>query len=102
MVLVCLLWLAACVLLVCSDLVVVHEALGFGHCHLALGVPMGGKFASVHSLEQLKSMDCWTEETPLRVVTGGWVQQQPCSGTMLLFNRLCFVVKHEGLGMRGA
>ncbi|WIA42327.1 hypothetical protein OEZ86_008340 [Tetradesmus obliquus] len=53
-----------------SDLVVVHEALGFGHCHLALGVPMGGKFANVNNLEQLRAMDCWTEETPLRVVTG--------------------------------
>uniref|UniRef100_A0A383V2N2 ATP phosphoribosyltransferase n=1 Tax=Tetradesmus obliquus TaxID=3088 RepID=A0A383V2N2_TETOB len=53
-----------------SDLVVVHEALGFGHCHLALGVPMGGKFANINNLEQLRAMDCWTEETPLRVVTG--------------------------------
>jgi hypothetical protein len=49
---------------------VVHEALGFGHCHLALGVPMGGKFANVTNLDQLRAMDCWTEETPLRVVTG--------------------------------
>lgn len=53
-----------------NDLVVVHEALGFGHCHLALGVPMTGKFANITSLQQLKDMDCWTEETPLRVVTG--------------------------------
>ena len=29
------------------DLVVVHDALDFGHCHLALGVPMGGRFAGV-------------------------------------------------------
>jgi ATP phosphoribosyltransferase len=49
--------------------VVVHEALGFGHCHLALGVPMGGKYANVTNLEQLRAME-WTEEQPLRVVTG--------------------------------
>jgi hypothetical protein len=59
-----------CCVLLCSDLVVVHEALGFGHCHLALGVPMGGKFADVATLEQLRDMPCWTGETPLRVVTG--------------------------------
>ena len=52
------------------DLVVVHEALNFGHCHLALGVPMWGKYAGVENIEQLRDMDCWTEETPLRVVTG--------------------------------
>jgi hypothetical protein len=57
------------VVLHCSDLVVVHEALGFGHCHLALGVPMGGKYANVTNLEQLRAME-WTEEQPLRVVTG--------------------------------
>lgn len=56
--------------LLCSDLVVVHEALGFGHCHLALGVPMTGKFADITNLEQLREMSCWTEETPMRVVTG--------------------------------
>eukprot|EP00775_Hariotina_reticulata_P002546 gene2546-2849_t len=53
-----------------KDLVVVHEALGFGHCHLALGVPMTGRFAEVTSLQQLRDMNCWTAETPLRVVTG--------------------------------
>lgn len=25
------------------DLLVVHDALDFGHCHLGLGVPMGGR-----------------------------------------------------------
>jgi ATP phosphoribosyltransferase len=52
------------------DLLVVHEALNFGACHLGLGVPMGGKFADVQTLDQLRSMSCWTETTPLRVVTG--------------------------------
>lgn len=51
------------------DLVVVHEALNFGHCHLALGVPMGGRFAGVDTLQQLRGMG-WTAEEPLRVVTG--------------------------------
>ncbi|GFR51557.1 hypothetical protein Agub_g13977 [Astrephomene gubernaculifera] len=52
------------------DLVVCHEALGFGQCHLALGVPMTGKFANVTSLAQLRDMPDWTPDTPLRVVTG--------------------------------
>ncbi|GLC36083.1 hypothetical protein PLESTB_001382400 [Pleodorina starrii] len=52
------------------DLVVCHEALGFGQCHLALGVPMTGKFADITSLEQLRDMPDWTPDTPLRVVTG--------------------------------
>jgi ATP phosphoribosyltransferase len=70
-----------CRAVLCSDLVVVHEALGFGQCHLALGVPMGGKFADVASLEQLRDMPCWTEETPLRVVTGV-LTAKPQSGTL--------------------
>jgi ATP phosphoribosyltransferase len=53
-----------------SDLLIVHEALGFGHCHLALGVPASGRLAGVASLADLRALDCWTEETPLRVVTG--------------------------------
>lgn len=59
-----------CCAAACSDLVIVHEALGFGHCHLALGVPMGGKYSDIMNLEQLRDMPCWTEDTPLRVVTG--------------------------------
>ena len=52
------------------DLVVVHDALNFGHCHLGLGVPMGGKFANINSLEQLRGMPEWNESNPMRVVTG--------------------------------
>ena len=37
-----------------DDLIVLHDALDFGHCHLALGVPMGGRYANIDSLEQLK------------------------------------------------
>lgn len=53
-----------------SELVVVHDSLDFGKCHLALGVPMGGKFADINSLEALRDMPDWTAATPLRVVTG--------------------------------
>jgi len=52
-----------------EDLVVVHGALGFGQCHLALGVPSTGRFARVESVDQLRAMG-WSAEQPLRVVTG--------------------------------
>lgn len=52
------------------DLIIVHEALDFGQCHLALGVPNTGHFANITTLDQLRAMPDWTEETPLRVVTG--------------------------------
>jgi ATP phosphoribosyltransferase len=51
------------------DIVILHDRLDFGQCHLALGVPMGGQFASIDNLEQLRAMP-WSEQTPLRVVTG--------------------------------
>ena len=53
-----------------EDLIVVHDALDFGQCKLALGIPMTGKFAGVDSLEALCNMPHWTAESPLRVVTG--------------------------------
>lgn len=53
------------------DLIVVHEALDFGQCHLALGVPMTGKFADIQTLDQLRSMKDWSPENPLRVVRAG-------------------------------
>jgi ATP phosphoribosyltransferase len=52
------------------DLVILHDALGFGGCHLGLGIPAGGRFAGVDSLVALRSMPDWTPSTPLRVVTG--------------------------------
>ncbi|QDZ18863.1 ATP phosphoribosyltransferase [Chloropicon primus] len=52
-----------------DDLVIVHDALRYGGCHLALGVPTKGDFASVHSMEDLKGMG-WSKENPLKVVTG--------------------------------
>ncbi|XRB01730.1 ATP phosphoribosyltransferase [Pycnococcus provasolii] len=53
-----------------DDLVVVHDALRFGECYLALAVPNYGATAGVNSLDELLAMPCWTEENPLRVVTG--------------------------------
>ena len=37
-----------------EDLIVLHDALDFGHCHLGLGIPMGGRFAGVDNLDQLR------------------------------------------------
>lgn len=51
------------------DLIVIHEALDFGHCYLALGVPSVGKYEHVNSLDALRAMG-WTKDKPLRVVTG--------------------------------
>jgi len=53
-----------------GDLVVLHDALGFGGCHLGLGVPTTGRFAGVDSIDALRAMPDWTAATPLRVVTG--------------------------------
>lgn len=52
-----------------TDLVVIHDALDFGQCKLALGVPTGGAFADVQTLDDLKGLG-WSEANPLRVVTG--------------------------------
>lgn len=52
-----------------EDLVVVHNALNFGYCKLALGVPVAGDYANVSTLDDLKCMG-WSESRPLRVVTG--------------------------------
>jgi len=35
-------------------LVVLHDALDFGKCHLGLGVPTGGKWADINSVEELR------------------------------------------------
>ncbi|KAL5658535.1 hypothetical protein ACJX0J_031698, partial [Zea mays] len=53
-----------------EDLVVVHDALEFGHCRLSLAVPKEGIFENIHTMEDLLKMTEWTEERPLRVVTG--------------------------------
>ena len=38
------------------DLIILHNALDFGHCHLALGVPTSGRFAGVDSLQVRQDM----------------------------------------------
>jgi ATP phosphoribosyltransferase len=53
-----------------EDLIVIHDALGYGECHLAVGVPTYGIFESISSISQLAAMPQWTEDRPLRVVTG--------------------------------
>lgn len=83
-----------------DDIIVIHDSLGFGKCHLALGIPTDGIFAHVDSLKDLLAMpevrglpargkrpwlcDAWVafrdnrpsrplsqwKERPLRVVTG--------------------------------
>ena len=50
-----------------EDLVIVHDALGFGGCHLAVAVPQA--WDNVNSLSQLKSDPRFSKERPLRVVT---------------------------------
>jgi len=49
------------------DLVVVHDALGFGGCHLAVAVPQA--WDNVNSMRDLLSDKRWSKERPLRVVT---------------------------------
>lgn len=49
------------------DLVVVHDSLQFGHCHLAVAVPQG--WDHVTSLDELAALP-WSEARPMRVVTG--------------------------------
>ena len=50
-----------------NDLVVVHDALGFGDCHLAIAVP--NSWENINSLNELLSDKRWSKERPLRVVT---------------------------------
>ncbi|KAL0694540.1 hypothetical protein Bca4012_061720 [Brassica carinata] len=53
-----------------EDLIIVHEALNFGDCHLSLAIPNYGIFENINSLEELAQMPQWTAERPLRVATG--------------------------------
>lgn len=53
-----------------DDLVIVHDALGFGSCHLAVAVPTYGIFEGTSTLDELLNMPQWTEDHPLRIVTG--------------------------------
>ncbi|XP_043695354.1 ATP phosphoribosyltransferase 2, chloroplastic-like [Telopea speciosissima] len=53
-----------------EDLIIVHDALEFGHCCLSLAIPKYGIFENVNSLSELAQMPQWTDKKPLRVVTG--------------------------------
>eukprot|EP00210_Caulerpa_lentillifera_P003502 g3342.t1 len=53
-----------------SNLIMIHDSLNFGRCHLALGVPMSGIYSEVQTLDDLRTMELWTERRPLRVATG--------------------------------
>ncbi|XP_058188641.1 ATP phosphoribosyltransferase 2, chloroplastic [Rhododendron vialii] len=53
-----------------EDLILVHDALDFGDCHLSLAIPKYGIFENINSLRELAQMPQWTPEKPLRVATG--------------------------------
>ncbi|XP_039115347.1 ATP phosphoribosyltransferase 2, chloroplastic-like [Dioscorea cayenensis subsp. rotundata] len=53
-----------------EDLVLIHDELDFGHCHLSIAIPQYGIFENVNSIEELAQMPHWTEERPLRIATG--------------------------------
>jgi len=50
-----------------DELVVIHDALGFGSCHLAIAVP--NSWEDINSLPELLSDKRWSKDRPLRVVT---------------------------------
>lgn len=37
-----------------SELIVLHDALRFGACHLGLGIPTSQKFLNINNLDQLR------------------------------------------------
>ncbi|XP_010414779.1 PREDICTED: ATP phosphoribosyltransferase 1, chloroplastic [Camelina sativa] len=53
-----------------EDLIIVHEALNFGDCHLSIAIPNYGIFENINSLKELAQMPQWSEERPLRLATG--------------------------------
>ncbi|XP_051146513.1 ATP phosphoribosyltransferase 2, chloroplastic-like [Andrographis paniculata] len=53
-----------------EDLILVHDSLDYGECHLSLAIPKYGIFENVNSLKDLAQMPQWTPERPLRVATG--------------------------------
>ncbi|KAF9690287.1 hypothetical protein SADUNF_Sadunf01G0179800 [Salix dunnii] len=52
-----------------EDLIIVHNALGYGDCRLSLAIPNHGIFESINSVRELSQMPQWTAK-PLRVATG--------------------------------
>ncbi|XP_048135119.1 ATP phosphoribosyltransferase 2, chloroplastic-like isoform X3 [Rhodamnia argentea] len=53
-----------------KDLIIVHEALDYGHCRLSLAIPKYGIFEKIKSMKELALMAQWTDKKPLRVATG--------------------------------
>ncbi|XP_077248223.1 ATP phosphoribosyltransferase 2, chloroplastic-like [Tasmannia lanceolata] len=53
-----------------EDLILVHDALAFGDCHLSIAIPKYGIFENINSLSELAQMPQWTDEKPLRIATG--------------------------------
>ncbi|XP_021740540.1 ATP phosphoribosyltransferase 1, chloroplastic-like [Chenopodium quinoa] len=53
-----------------EDLVIVHNALDYGQCHLSIAIPKYGIFENINSLKELAEMPQWTADRPLRVATG--------------------------------
>ncbi|KAL9252678.1 ATP phosphoribosyltransferase 2, chloroplastic-like protein [Drosera capensis] len=53
-----------------ENLVIVHDALDYGSCHLSVAIPKYGIFENINSMEELAKMPQWTAEKPLRVATG--------------------------------
>ncbi|CAI5472489.1 unnamed protein product [Closterium sp. Yama58-4] len=52
------------------NLVIVHDSLGFGKCHLSVAVPSYGIFERINSIQDLIAMPQWSADNPLRIVTG--------------------------------
>lgn len=99
-----------------EDLVLIHDELDFGHCHLSIAVstltysvlshwyvhpffcnitlywllhqiPQYGIFENVNSIEELAQMPHWTEERPLRIATGfSYVRQHSFFLSFLVFH----------------
>ncbi|XP_010681780.2 ATP phosphoribosyltransferase 2, chloroplastic [Beta vulgaris subsp. vulgaris] len=53
-----------------EDLIIVHNALEYGECHLSLAIPKYGIFENINSVKELAEMPQWTADKPLRVATG--------------------------------
>ncbi|KAL3729473.1 hypothetical protein ACJRO7_026573 [Eucalyptus globulus] len=67
-----------------DDLIIVHNALGCGHCRLSLAIPKDGIFERINSVKELAQMSQWTAGKLLRVGTG-------------LPNLACKFMKENGL-----
>lgn len=53
-----------------EELILVHDALGFGKCRLSLAIPNDGVYKNICTLGELATMPQWTTEKPLRIATG--------------------------------